>query len=144
SGYPRARSIQVFQQIQEQLAQLPDVRSAAPSVIALMTDSEWSSTVKVEGYKPKEGEDMNPSVNAVGPGYFATIGQPLVAGREFTVKDAGGAPRVAIINETMAAQYFGKESPLGRHIGWGRDKTTDIEIIGVARDSKMATLRANV
>ena len=46
--------------MQEQLAQLPDVRSAAASVIALMTDSEWSSTIKVEGYKPKEGEDMNP------------------------------------------------------------------------------------
>jgi predicted permease len=144
NGYPRARSILVLQQIQEQLAQLPDVRSAAASVIALMTDSEWSSTVKVEGYKPKEGEDMNPSVNAVGPGYFATIGQPLLAGREFTIKDGDGAPRVAIINETMAAYFFGKESPLGRHIGWGRDKTADIEIVGVARDSKTATLRGEV
>ena len=87
---------------------------------------------------------MNPGVNAVGPGYFSTIGQPLLAGREFTVKDAAGAPRVAIINETMAKYYFGNENPLGRHIGWGRDKTTDIEIVGVARDSKTATLRGQV
>src|SRR5580765_1005028 len=144
NGYSRARSILVLQQMQEQLAQLPDVRSAAASVIALMTDSEWSSTVKVEGYKPKEGEDMNPGVNAVGHGYFATIGQPLLAGREFTIKDGDGAPRVAIINETMAAYFFGKESPLGRHLGWGRDKTADIEIVGVARDSKTATLRGEV
>ncbi len=144
NGYPRARSIQVLQQMQEQLERLPDVRSAAASVISLMTDSEWSSTVKVEGYKPKEGEDMNPSVNAVGPGYFATIGQTLLSGREFTAKDADGAPRVAIINETMAKYFFGTESPLGRHLAWGRDKTAEIEIVGVARDSKTATLRANV
>src|SRR4051812_20950277 len=141
NGYTRERSIALFEQMQEQLAQLPDVRSAATSVIALMTDSEWSSTVKVEGYKPKEGEDMNPSVNAVSPGYFATIAQPLLAGREFTVKDGTGAPKVAIINETMANYFFGTGNPLGRHIGWGRDKTTDIEIVGVARDSKTTSLR---
>ena len=62
---------------------------------------------------------MNPGVNAVGPGYFATLGQPLVAGREFTVKDVDGAPRVAIINETMAQYFFGKDSPLGRHYRLG-------------------------
>jgi predicted permease len=144
NGYPRARSIQVLQQMQEQLERLPDVRSAAASVIALMTDSEWSSTIKFEGYKPKEGEDMNPSVNAVGPGYFATIGQPLLAGREFTVKDGDGAPRVAIINETMAKYFFGTGNPLGHHIGWGRDKNPDIEIVGVVRDSKSATMRGPI
>jgi predicted permease len=141
NGYARERAIQLLQQIQEQLERLPDVRSATASVITLMTDSEWSSTVKVEGYKPKDGEDMNPSVNAVGPGYFATIGQTLVSGREFTAKDGDGAPKVAIINETMAKYFFGTENPIGRHIGWGRDKVANIEIVGVARDSKTTTLR---
>ena len=142
NGYSRERSIQLFQQMQEQLAQLPDVKSATASVIQLLTDSNWSSTIQVEGYKPKEGEDMNPSFDAVGPAFFATIGQPLVAGREFTVKDADGAPRVAIINETMAKYYFGTASPLGRHIGSNaRAKTPDTEIVGVVKDSKTSTLR---
>ena len=141
NGYSRERSIQLFQRIQEQIARLPDVRSATASVIPLMTNSDWSSTIKVEGYKPKEGEDMNPLVNAVGPGFFDTLGQPLLAGRDFTVKDASGAPRVAIINETLATYYFGTGNPIGRHIGWGRDKTPDIEIVGVARNAKMSTLR---
>jgi predicted permease len=144
NGYSRERSLALFQQLQERLAQLPDVRSATASVIALMTDSNWSSTVKVEGYQPKEGEDMNPEVDAVGPGFFATIGQALVAGRDFTVKDTAGAPRVAIINETMAKYFFGSESPLGRHIGWGRDKTPDMEIVGVVKDSKTSTLRREI
>jgi predicted permease len=141
NGYSRERALAIFQQLEEQLGALPSVRSATASVIALMTDSNWSSTVKVEGYQPKEGEDMNPDVNGVGPGFFATMGQPLLAGREFTVKDVAGAPKVAIINETMSKYFFGKDNPLGRHIGWGRNDAADIEIVGVVKDSKTATLR---
>ena len=141
NGYSRERALAIFQQLEEQLAALPGVRSATASVIALMTDSNWSSTVKVEGYQPKEGEDMNPGVNGVGPGFFATMGQPLLAGREFTVKDVAGAPKVAIINETMSQYFFGKDNPLGRHIGWGRNDAADIEIVGVVKDSKTTTLR---
>ena len=144
NGYSRERSIALFGQLQDQLSQLPGVRAATASVIALMTDSNWSSTVKVEGYQPKEGEDMNPGVNAVGPAFFATMGQALVAGREFTVKDAAGAPKVAIVNETMAGYFFGKDSPLGHRIGWGRGSATDIEIVGVVKDSKTSTLRQQV
>jgi len=141
NGYSRERAIQLFQQLQEQLGQLPDARSATASVIPLLTNNDWSSTIKVEGYHPKEGEDMNPLINAVGPGFFDTLGQRLLAGRDFTVKDAAGAPRVAVINQTLAAYFFGTENPIGRHIGWGRDKTTDIEIVGVATDAKMSSLR---
>ncbi len=141
NGYPRERSIPLFRQLQDVIAQLPGVGSATLSVIPLMTDSNWSSTVKVEGYEAKEGENMNPDVNAVAPGFFATLGQPLLAGRDFTPKDVAGAPRVAIINETMARYFFGQSSPLGRHIGWGRDKTVDIEIVGVVKDSKVSTMR---
>jgi len=141
NGYSRERSIQLFQQMQEQLTQLPEVRSATASVIPLLTNTDWSSTIKVEGYRPKEGEDMNPLVNAVGPGFFDTLAQPLIAGRDFNVKDVTGAPRVAIVNETLARYFFGTENPIGRHIGWGRDKTPDIEIVGVTRDAKMSSLR---
>jgi predicted permease len=141
NGYSRERSIQLFQQTQEQLGQLPEVRSATASVIPLLTNSDWSSTIKVEGYRAKEGEDMNPLVNAVGPGFFDTLAQPLLAGRDFTAKDLAGAPRVAIVNETLAKYYFGADNPIGHHIGWGRDKTPDIAIVGVARDAKMSSLR---
>jgi predicted permease len=144
NGYPRERSLAIFQQLQERLAGLPDVRSAAGSVIPLMTDTDWSSTIKVEGYTAKDGEDMNPDVNGVGPGYFATLAQPLIAGREFTVKDVSGAPRVAIIDETMAKYFFGSGNPIGHRIGWARDKGTDIEIVGVAKDSKTSTMRREI
>jgi putative ABC transport system permease protein len=141
NGYPRPRALAIFRQLEEQVSAMPGVRAATASLIPLITDSNWSSTVKVEGYQPKEGENMNPDVNGVGPGFFATMGQPLINGREFTVKDVDGAPKVAIINETMSKYFFGNDNPLGRHIGWGRDEAANIEIVGVVKDSKTSTLR---
>ncbi len=141
SGYSRDRSIAVFLQLQDELASLPEVRAVTASVLPLMSGDDWQSTVRVEGYQAKEGEDMNPGVNAVAPGYFSTLGQPLLMGREFTAKDGSGAPRVAVINETMAKYFFGTGNPLGHHFGFGRDTGTPIEIVGVVKDSKSASLR---
>jgi predicted permease len=95
----------------------------------------------VDGYKPKEGEDMNPSVDGVGPHYFSTMGIPLVAGREFKDTDTTASPKVAIINEAMAKYFFGDTSPIGRRFGQGGGNPTDIEIIGVVRDSRSQSIR---
>jgi predicted permease len=144
SGYSRERSIALFERMQDELSRLPGVDRAAASVISLMSDDNWSATVRIEGYQPKEGQDMNPDIDAVSPGYFSTLGQALLGGRDFTINDSNGAPRVAIVNETFVKTYFGTENPLGRHIGWGRDKSTPMEIIGVVKDAKMASMRGEV
>jgi predicted permease len=145
SGYDHDRSIALFDRMQTELAALPGVTSVAAAVVPALTESMWSSTVRVQGYQPKEGEDLNPAVNAVAPGYFATMGMPLVIGRDFRASDAAGAPEVAIINEKMAKYFWGDENPLGKRFGWGRDDGTfSIEVIGVVRDSKFATLRDEV
>jgi predicted permease len=141
NGYPRARAVTLFERMQSELQTLAQVRSAAPSVTPFLTDSQWSSTIKVEGYTAKEGENMSPNVDAVGPGFFATMGQALVAGREFTARDTMGAPKVAIVNETMAKFFFPNESPIGHRIGWARTGTIDVEIVGVVKDTKGTTLR---
>src|SRR5207245_7787468 len=96
NGYARDRAVRYFQTLQEQIATLPDVGSATVSVLPLLTDENWQATVSIEGHTAKEGENMNPEVDAVGPGFFATMGQPLLVGREFATKDIAGAPKVAI------------------------------------------------
>ena len=145
SGYSTERSMSLFSQLQDQLSALPGVTSVAAAVVPAMTESMWSSTVNVQGYERKEGEDTNPAVNAVAPGYFATMGMPLVIGRDFRASDAAGAPQVAIVNEKMAKYFWGTENPIGKRFGWGRDDGTyPLEVIGVVRDSKFATLRAEV
>jgi predicted permease len=72
----------------------------------------------------------------VSPGYFKTMGIPLVLGRDFNVRDQAAAPKVAIVNEVFARYFFKNESPIGRRFGIGRDKEAAIEIIGVVRPSK--------
>jgi len=145
SGYDHARSIALFDRMQSELAALPGVNSVAAAVVPALTESMWSSTVRVQGYEQKEGEDLNPAVNAVAPGYFSTMGMPLVMGRDFRASDVAGAPQVAVINEKMAKYFWGDENPLGKRFGWGRhDGTYPIEVIGVVRDSRFATLRDEV
>ena len=130
----------LFEQTQDALTAIPGVRSASMSEIGAFTGNEWGQTVKIDGYQPKEDEDMNPHVDGIGPRYFETLGVPLVSGREFKPGDTLGAPKVAIINETMAKHFYGNSSPVGRRMGFGRGNATDIEIVGVARDLRTVQL----
>jgi predicted permease len=140
SGYDAARMQSLFEQTQDALTAIPGVRSASMSEIGAFTGNEWGQTVKIDGYQPKEDEDMNPHVDGIGPRYFETLGVPLVNGREFKPSDTLGAPKVAIINETMAKQFYGNTSPIGRRMGFGRGNAIDIEIVGVARDLRTVQL----
>jgi predicted permease len=144
NGYPMERRLALLEQIQDDIAAEPGVRSVTLAEVALMTDSHNSSTVTVEGYEPKDGEDMNPDLNAVGTEFFSTLGIPLVAGRDFADADRAGAPKVAIVNETFARYFFGDKDPVGRRIGFGRakeDKKTDVEIVGLVKDGRAGNLR---
>jgi predicted permease len=82
-------------------------------------------------------------VNVVGPDYFTTLQTPVLSGRNFTSVDRAGAPKVAIINETMAHDYFGDANPIGLHVsapGWKGDPSW-LEIVGVMTDTKNHDLR---
>jgi putative ABC transport system permease protein len=141
SGYEGDRLTALYQRLQEALSAVPGVRNVSMSETGALTGNDWQMTVRVDGYQAKEGEDMNPAVDGVGPRYFETMGIPLVAGREFTDRDVKGSPRVAIINETMAKYFFEGSSPIGRRFGFGRGSATDIEIVGVAKDVRSLELR---
>jgi len=93
-----------------------------------------------DGYKGTE-DDREARFDQAGPGYFANTGIPLVLGRDFTERDAPGAPRAAVINETMARFYFPNESPIGRHFRVEHPSATTLEIVGVARDTQDHDLR---
>jgi predicted permease len=85
-------------------------------------------------------------VNHVSPGFFAALKIPIDAGRDFTDSDSTGAPRVAIVNEKFARYYFSGRPAVGRRIGQGTDPgtKTDIEIVGVVRDTKYETVRQEI
>lgn len=136
NGYSTERTLSLYAELLSRIQGLPGVQSVTYTDIGLMSGDRASATVRIEGYHPKDGEDMNPDVSSVGPGYFATLGVPVLAGREFNDADRAGSPKVGLINESMAKRYFGTESPLGKHFGFGRDEKPLIEIVGVVRDGR--------
>jgi predicted permease len=141
SGYSPEQTRSLLARARERLQAVPGVRAVSMAANPLMTESIWQSTVRVEGYTPGEEENMNPRVNAVGPGFFTTMGMPLRAGREIDERDGSGAPKVAVVNETFARKYFENGNAIGRRIGWRREKDLSIEIVGVVRDARMDRMR---
>lgn len=141
NGYKPQRTLALYEQLRQNLSNLPGVRNVTLAEIGIMSGDQNMSTIRVQGYKSKEEENMNPSFNGVGPAYFATLGIPMVAGREFSPADGPGAPRVAVVNETFAKYFFGNENPIGKRFGFRRDPDNSIEIVGVVRDGKYNTMR---
>jgi predicted permease len=149
NGYESARRLALFKRLQDDFAAEPGVKSASLAENALMTSNDSSSTIRVEGYEAKEEEDMNPNFNSVGPGFFTTLGIPLLSGREFTDGDVAGTPKVAVVNEAFARYFYKDQSPIGRRFGLGRsfkkgqtpEENYPITIVGIAHDSKASSLR---
>lgn len=145
NGYDDSRTQALYARLQNELEAMPGMRGVSMSTLAPLTGEVDMATVTVEGVHPKDDMDMNPWVNHVGPAYFATLGIPLVAGREFTKRDVGGAPLVGMINETAAQYFFPRQNPLGKHFGFGgRRGIADIEIVGVVKDDRGAGLKRKV
>jgi predicted permease len=141
SGYTPERTRRFVEQLQDALAALPGVRAASAALIPLLSGSHSNSNISVEGYQPAEGEDPLVGHNRITPGFFSTLGIPLLRGREFTAADGAGTPLVAIVNQRAAEFYFGGDA-LGRRFGFGTGNVPlNIEIVGVVADSQYATLR---
>jgi predicted permease len=139
--YTPDRARHLFVELENKLQRLPGVASASGASYPVLADVNWQNTAHVEGYHPREGEDMNPGFNQVLPGFFQTTGARLIAGRDFTERDSVGAPKVVIVNETFVKRFYPHQSPLGHRIGWGSDGPLEMEIVGVTRDIKGGNLR---
>jgi putative ABC transport system permease protein len=146
NGYTPQRTIALFDQVHQNLSTQPGVESVSESLMAGFTDSNSGSNITVDGYKPQENEEMHVGQNWIGSGYFSTMGIPLLRGREFAASETSDSPKVAIINEAMSRRYFEGRDPIGSRFTFGAgDKVRpDIEIVGVVKDSKHATVRDKV
>jgi predicted permease len=146
NGYSKQRCMLFYRQLTERLRAIPGVQSAALGLVRVLSDNEWDSSISVEGYQSKPGENMNPYFNAVSPDYFTTLGIPLAEGRDFLPSDEAGRQKVGIVNEKFAHYYFGSRSALGHHFGFGINPgtKTDIEIVGVVRDAKYRNMREEI
>jgi predicted permease len=147
NGYDQRRTALFYREMLDRLKALPGVEAAAHSVVRVLTGSAWKNFLaKVEGYTSHQGERVIAYYNAVSPGYFDTLGIRLIAGRDFGARDTRESPKVCIINEAFARQYFPHGFAIGRHIGQNPDPAAkpDIEIVGVVADAKYDNLRDDV
>jgi predicted permease len=87
---------------------------------------------------------MEVAFNAIAPRFFETMGIPLLLGRDFSRRDTARAPRVAIVGEETARKYFPGQSPIGRRLRFDDpDGTGEVEIVGVARDIRIVSLKSD-
>jgi putative ABC transport system permease protein len=136
NGYSKQRSLDFFRRLEERLGALPGVRSLSGVEESLLSDSDRSSNVTVEGEAPDVAGSRDVMRNGVGAGHFSNLGIALLQGREFTSADRSASPKVAIVNESMVKTFFPDGAALGRHLKFGGGKDPlDIEIVGIVRDS---------
>ena len=143
NGYTSERSAALFDRLEEDLAQIPGVTSVALAAVPLLADSVWGYNVVVEGYDAAPGEDTNVAVNYVSDDYFRTLEMPLMFGSGFELARSGDR-KIAVVNERFV-ERFGLEpdSALGKRITSGTDGPVDVEIVGIVRDAKYNSVRAD-
>jgi predicted permease len=157
TGYTEERTKVAFRELTESLKALPGVESVGLSSMRILENNEWDSSMTVEGYNPDKPDDRaEPYMNSISPNYFATLGVPIVAGRDFTAADTREVkhgndaddfrPATVMINEAFARKFFAGRDPIGRRLGFGSDPgtKTDMEVIGVVKDIKYTNLRDEI
>ncbi|HTM41061.1 MAG TPA: ADOP family duplicated permease [Terriglobales bacterium] len=143
-GHTPQQVAQFYREAQRSVSELPGVEDAATGMMAPWRDTgflRFTLQFAVEGRKRQSGDDLRSRFRFVSPGYFGTLGIPLVEGREFTEADRKEAEPVVIISKSIAEQLFPGQDAINRHIMWTDPliKYADISpeprrIVGVAAD----------
>ncbi|PYL29620.1 MAG: permease, partial [Verrucomicrobia bacterium] len=137
AGYNLERAKLFHTQLLDRVRTLPGVESATLNRVTPFSYKVYSSApLEIDGYQPAPNEQATSEYNEVGENYFATIGIPIVSGREFARTDDERSPPVAIINERMATKYWPGKNPLGQRL---KVKDRWMEIVGIAKNANYRT-----
>jgi predicted permease len=141
NGYTAERTSQLFERLEEELAQVPGITSVALAAVPLIADAMWQFGVTVEGYDAAPGEDTDVAINYVSPAFFRTVEMPLISGSVFERAQGQTPARVAIVNERFVERFgLDADNALGRRITTGTDGPVDAQIVGIVRDAKYSQI----
>jgi predicted permease len=146
SRYPAPKDLQLHHQIEERLRALPGVQSVTISEVSYISDSMENANFLPEGETPDPEKDQSAWNNAVGSGFFQTMGIPMLAGRDFNENDTASAPKVGILSESLARKAFPGQNPIGKrflaHFHPREGTPGDlIEVVGVCGDTRYWSLK---
>ncbi len=144
-GYKNAALANLYRQLSDRIENVPGVNAATFSRNALLSGSISGRDV----YLPGSGSQTDPVSRHLGEirlhhvreNFFATMEIPLLLGRSLNPHDDDRAPRVAVINQSLARLISSEESPIGKRFGFNKDKPNELEIVGVVGDTKYGNLR---
>jgi predicted permease len=140
-GYTEAKGRDFFKQIVERVNSLPGVEAASLAGPLPMDAYNRGANLIVEGYVPRyENERVGVGFSVVGQDYFRAMNTRIVEGRGFTEHDDQAAPRVVVVNQTLARRFWPNESPIGKRLQLGNARQPYCEVVGVAEDGKYVFL----
>ena len=142
AGPDLPRSIQVFQRIVEEARRLPGVESAAAITILPLSRYNYSSTVNLDPPARSREEEMEGNIRVVTPGYFRTLGVPLLAGRDLDERDRTRGHKVVVVNRELARQAWPGRNAVGQRL-WYYDQAW-LEVVGVVGDIRQGKLTDDV
>ena len=143
NGYEPERAKTLYERAEQELAGIPGATGVAIARIALLAGNNWGNDVSVEGFARGPDTDAEARYNEINPGYFKTLGVPLISGREFTDSDTLGSAKVAIVNEAFAKKFNLGRDVVGKHMAQGEGKL-DIEIVGFVQNAKYSEVKQEV
>jgi predicted permease len=138
---PPARATAARQDLLERLRALPDVQAASAGLILPIGGILIDRNVRVAGGVSEPTETERVGFNVVAPRYFATLGTPLLAGRDLTERDTAGALPVALVNRSFERRFFGDHSAIGHQV---TSADVKYDIVGVVADAKYQSLRVDM
>jgi putative ABC transport system permease protein len=139
---PVERRLSFKNELLERIRAVPGVEAASDANIIPLSGSGWNNQVWLDGADP--GRKQSTFFSRVGQDYFRTMGNTLLAGRDFNPGDAPNAPKVAVVNESFARLLTDGENPVGKRFRVERtpsEPETVYEVVGLVRDAKYRDLR---
>ena len=132
-----ADAVAYYRDLERRISAIPGVTGVAASASGPFSNQSSGSGITVQGYTAKPHETVGGTTAAISAGYFAAMGIPLRGGREFDLRDAAGAPKTVIVNESFVKKYCAGRNAVGvlMAMGGGKNVALDREIVGVVADS---------